>query len=147
MTSVTADELISKMTIAAVEVYILGGEADDSEVGAFKNAIPLIEKAWELTDRQSDEALALIGKQHEAVQAADKDSERDIESVLDEKLLLDTPSGYEILAVIWGLIETAVRIDQREDREKIAYLINYLRDYWDLAEHIRFRRRRKTGTH
>ena len=137
MTSVTADELISKMTIAAVEVYIIGGEADEGEVGAFKDAIPLIEKAWSLTDGQAAEAIALIEKQHEAVRAADKDS-ADIESVLDAKLLLDTPSGYEILAVIWGLIETAVRLDQREEREKIADLINYLRDFWDLAEHISF---------
>jgi hypothetical protein len=100
--TVTADELIKKMTIAAVEVYILGAEAGEGEVGAFKEAIPLIEQAWELTDGQAAEALALIVKQHEAVQAADQSGEKDLESVLDEKLLLDTPSGNEILAVLWG---------------------------------------------
>lgn len=137
MTAISADELIKKMTIAAVEVYIIGGEADESEVGAFKEAIPLIEKAWELTDGQADEALALIKKQHEAVENASENSE-DMESVLDEKLLLDTPIGGEILAVLWALTETAVRLDRREDREKIAGLISYLKDYWDLAEHISF---------
>ena len=134
-TNVTADELIKKMTIAAVEVYILGAEADESEVGAFKEAIPLIEKAWELKDGQAADALTLIERQHEAVENA---SASDMESVLDEKLLLDTPSGNEIIAVLYALIETTVRLDRREDREKIAGLISYLKDFWDLAEHIAF---------
>jgi hypothetical protein len=37
-----------------------------------------------------------------------------------------------------GLIETIVRLDRREDREKIAGLISYLKDFWNLAEHIAF---------
>ena len=136
-TIVSADELVKKMTIAAVEVYILGAEAGENEVCVFKNSIPLIKKAWELTDGQAAEALALIEKQYEAVRNADKDG-GELESVLDEKLLLDTPSGKEILAVLWALIETAVRLDQREDRQMIADLIGYLKDFWNLEEHIAF---------
>lgn len=132
---VSADELVKKMTIAAVEIYILGAEAGENEVCVFKGSIPLIEKAWELTDGQSAEALALIEKQRAAAENATVDS---MESVLDEKLLLDTPSGKEILAVLWALIETAVRLDKREDRQMIVDLIGYLKDFWNLEEHIAF---------
>ena len=136
-TTVTADELIHKLTIAAVEIYILGAEAGEGEVCLFKEAIPLIEYAWELSDEQAAEAIELIEKQYEAVRAADQ-SGADMNSVLDEKFLLDTPCDHEILAVIWGLIETAVRLDRLEDREIIAGLISYLKDFWDFTEHIGF---------
>jgi hypothetical protein len=135
MTTVTPDELIQKLAIAAVEIYILCGESGSDEVEAFKEAIPLIECAWELSDEQAAEAVALIERQFEAVEKAPAD---DMESVFDEKLLLNTTSGGEILAVLWGLIETAIRLERREDREKIVHLIDYLKDFWDLAEHIAF---------
>ena len=136
-TTITADELIHKLTIAAVEIYILGAEAGEGEVCLFKEAIPLIECAWELSDEQAAEAIALIEKQREAVHAADQSGE-DMNSVIDEKLLLDTPCGGEIIAILDALVETIVRIDWRDGRETIARLISYLKDFWDLAEHIAF---------
>ena len=128
--SITVDELIKKMTIAAIEVYILGAELDESEVNTFMDAIPLIEKAWELTDNQAGEALILFDILHETVSQADASK---MESALDEKFLMDTRSGDEMHSVLNALNETAEKLDGVEEREKLATLIRYLKDFWNLA--------------
>ena len=131
-----AAELIKKLTIAAVEVYILGGDGEqaDAEAGLFKDSIPLIAQAWGLENGEAGEALAAIERQYEAVRDADPDEE--IETAVDEKLLLKDPDGPEIISLLWALIDTGERLDRRKDREKIVDLTHYMKDFWDLEELI-----------
>lgn len=133
---IEAAELIERLTIAAVELYSLGCEENGDEVGIFKEAIPLVAKAWELPDECAESALVTIGRQLEAIQNADADGR--FELVMDEDSLLQTLGGAEILEALWALIQTTTRLDEREDREHLTGLIRYLTDFWNLADHISY---------
>ena len=116
--SVTAEELIEKMAVAAVEIDDM--TADSGEVRLFKDAIPLIAEAWGLTEGQAEAAT----------EAPDCEP--------DDKALSGQADANTVMNMLWALTETSVRLERRESREHIAALIGYLMDFWSLEEHLTF---------
>jgi hypothetical protein len=115
---------------------MLGADEDDSDAGAIKDAILLIEKAWGLTGGQAEHAIALIAGQFKLINQKIKTDETIFKIVLDRKLLINYPSSAETLAVLRTLLETIVRLDLQDDREKIVSLMDFLSGFWNIDERV-----------
>jgi len=121
--------LIAKLSIAAVELFSLGAEDDSGEIIIIRDIIPLIAKVWALPDETATKAVAYIEQNLAA--GNNTDGGRPKVSVL-----LGEHSGDEMVSLIWSLLETLVRVDSLYDRELIAEMITYIKDFWDIEGRI-----------
>ena len=92
----------------------LGDEPDsreDSEerIALYLRGIALVGKAWECPE----EAEEAVKELHGAAPAGDT----------------WTPMDEQILTVLWGLFDTAVRLESRDEREEIRQLAQEIMDF------------------
>ena len=126
LTPEAAETLIKNMVIAATEAFSLGAEANSSEIGIFRTAIPIIARAWGVL--MSGEALQSLD---DAIKSITENPELDVKVLGKEVLGPIEPET--INSVTWALVLTLGKLDVREDREAIITLMSYMKDFWNIT--------------
>jgi len=121
---VSPEDMLNFLTAGAVELYALGVTEDICQPDVFRNAMHPLALAWNVEDEQTEHALAAVTEQCKAI-AEDEDYD-------PEKSAFKEPSHKKILAIFATLTDTIVWLDSREDRLRIAELIYFLKDFWDI---------------
>lgn len=100
----------------------------------YERAIILIGSAWGLDPKSAAAQLELIVREKAMVQnATDLDA---VQHVLPESDLPMNASGMETLDNIWDLFETAVQLEDREQREALFRLASELAETQNLLDWI-----------
>ena len=120
---------ISEEAIASLSINGNWIKTDD-----YERAIILTGAAWGLDPKSAAERLELIVRERAVVQnATDLDA---VHQVLPESSLPINASGMETLDTIWDLFETAVQLDDREQREALFRLASELAETQNLLDWI-----------
>ena len=124
------EKLLRQITTEAVNLLALGtpdkpGDASLPEAGA-----TLIVKAWGLPQELLESSTALIQHQKELLATASG------KAALPDDQLLEPYDGGMIAELVWGLFETAIRLDGAEDRQTMYQLALLLADILDFDEWI-----------
>ena len=125
------EKLLRQITTEAVNLLALGttdkpGDASLPEAGA-----TLIVKAWGLPQDLLDNSLALIQRQKRLV------GDGSGKAALPDDELLEPYDGGMIAELVWGLFETAIRLEDPEDRQTMYRLALLLADILDFDEWIK----------
>ena len=114
------EKLLRQITTEAVNLLALGtpdkpGDASLPEAGA-----ALIVKAWGLPQEIHQASVDLIQKEKELVRSGSR------EAALPDSEMLEAYDGEMIVELLWGLFETAVKLDnalERAEMHKLAILM------------------------
>lgn len=125
------EKLLRQITTEAVNLLALGtpdkpGDASLPETGA-----TLIVKAWDLPRDLLDNSLTLIQRQKRLV------GDGSGKAALPDDELLEPYDGGMIAELVWGLFETAIRLEDPEDRQTMYRLALLLADILDFDEWIK----------
>lgn len=121
------DKLLRQITTEAINLLALGGPDNAKAAQLPETGVRLIAKAWGLPQEDLDASTALIQRQKELVSG---------EAALPDDQLLEPYDGGMIAELLWGLFETAVRLEDAGERRTIHYLALYLADALDFDEWI-----------
>ena len=124
MTTEKAAELQDHITREAIAQLALFGRNADTK--HYEQSVKLIGTAWSLPVAMTKQRLELIAQERHAIQIADTVYEA--MHGLSESELPINATGNETLNNVWDLFETAVRLDNRTDRQ-ILY-----NTAWNIAE-------------
>ncbi len=97
-----------------------------AEVKPLEAGIRLLGKAWDLPEEDVQAQLDGIAEERESMMFQIPGDE------LPEDELLNSYDGAKIMELLWGLFNTAVRLDDKDDRNAILKLAKYMADYLDL---------------
>ena len=132
MNTELARDLQYRITKEALAMLVIHGSA--AETKDYERAIILTGAAWGLDPKSAAERLELIVRERAVVQNA-TDLEA-VQHVLPESSLPINASGMETLDTIWDLFETAVQLDDREQREALFRLASELAETQNLLDWI-----------
>lgn len=121
------DKLLRQITTEAINLLALGGPDNTKAAQLPEAGVGLIAKAWGLPQADLDANIALIQRQKELVSG---------EAALPDDQLLEPYDGGMIAELLWGLFETAVRLEDAGERRTIHYLALFLADALDFDEWI-----------
>ena len=137
MTTERAQELQVRITKEALALMVIHGESvstapseEDVSVAHFEEAVTLIGKAWNLPAGDTTESLDLIEREKDVLRriAAGESASH----VLPESELPMNATGMETL----DLFETAVQMDDREQRTAMFKLASELAECQNLLDWI-----------
>ena len=97
-----------------------------AEVKPLEAGIRLLGRAWDLPEEDIQAQLDGIAEERENVMFQIPGDE------LLEDELLNSYDGAKIMELLWGLFNTAVQLDDKDDRKTILKLAKYMADYLDL---------------
>ena len=132
MNTELARDLQYRITKEALAMLVIHGSA--AETDDYERAIILTGAAWGLDPKSAAERLELRVRERAVVQNA-TDLEA-VQHVLPESSLPINASGMETLDTIWDLFETAVQLDDREQREALFRLASELAETQNLLDWI-----------
>ena len=124
------EKLLLQITTEAVNLLALGGLEKAEDAALPVAAVPLIAKAWGLPQGDLEASMVLIQRQKELLAAGSS------EAALPDDKLLEPYDVRMITELIWGLFETAIRLENAEDRLTIHRLALMLADTLDFDEWI-----------
>lgn len=141
MTTERAQELQVRITKEALALMVIHGEIvstapseEDVSVAHFEEAVTLIGKAWNLPAGDTTESLDLIEREKDVLRriAAGESASH----VLLESELPMNATGMETLDNVWDLFETAVQMDDLEQRTAMFKLASELAECQNLLDWI-----------
>ena len=132
--SLEANKLMDKLTLEAVNLFYIGGNPDDPEVRKLEEAIALVAEAWDLPENVIVKSRETIEIEREATRS-EKSGEK-TQTAIPQEEILQCNGGDDIMEVLWGLFETAVRLDTREKRDHILQCARFMADYLGLEEWV-----------
>ena len=124
------EKLLLQITTEAVNLLALGTTDKPGDAALPETGAALIVKAWGLPQELLDNSLALIQRQRRLV------GDGSGKAALPDDQLLEAYDGGMTAELVWGLFETAVRLDDAQDRAKIHELALLLADILDFDEWI-----------
>ena len=122
------EKLLLQITTEAVNLLALGTPDKPADVSLLETGAALTVKAWELPQELADSSAALIQHQKELLATASG------RAALPDDQLLECYDGPMTAELIWGLFETAVRLDDAQDRAAIHQMALLLADALDFDE-------------
>ena len=122
------EKLLLQITTEAVNLLALGTPDKPADVSLLETGAALTVKAWELPQELADSSAALIQHQKELLATASG------RAALPDDQLLECYDGPMTAELIWGLFETAVRLDDAQDRAAIYQMALLLADALDFDE-------------
>ena len=122
------EKLLLQITTEAVNLLALGTPDKPADVSLLETGAALTVKAWELPQELADSSAALIQHQKELLATASG------KAALPDDQLLECYDGPMTAELIWGLFETAVRLDDAQDRAAIQQMALLLADALDFDE-------------
>ena len=122
------EKLLLQITTEAVSLLALGGP-DNIRAAAFPEeaGAALIAKAWGLPQEDLEASTVLIQRQKQMTETAS-------EAALPEDRLLEPCDSGMAAELVWGLFETAVRLDDAGERKTIHQLALLMADILDFDE-------------
>ena len=125
------EKLLRQMTLETVNLLALGGPDRIQEAELPEAGVRLIAKAWGLPPEDLDSSLELIAREKQLVAAGSS------EAVLPDDELAEPFDGGMTAELLWGLFETAVRLDDAGERGTIHYLALQMADALDFDDWLR----------
>ena len=122
------EKLLLQITTEAVNLLALGTPDKPADVSLLETGAALTVKAWGLSQELADSSVALIRHQKELLATASG------KAALPDDQLLECYDGPMTAELIWGLFETAVRLDDAQDRAAIYQMALLLADALDFDE-------------
>ena len=122
------EKLLLQITTEAVNLLALGTQDKPADVSLLETGAALTVKAWGLSQELADSSVALIRHQKELLATASG------KAALPDDQLLECYDGPMTAELIWGLFETAVRLDDAQDRAAIHQMALLLADALDFDE-------------
>ena len=122
------EKLLLQITTEAVNLLALGTPDKPADVSLLETGAALTVKAWGLSQELADSSVALIRHQKELLATASG------RAALPDEQLLECYDGPMTAELIWGLFETAVRLDDAPERATIHQLALLLADALDFDE-------------
>ena len=122
------EKLLLQITTEAVNLLALGTPDKPADVSLLETGAALTVKAWGLSQELADSSVALIRHQKELLATASG------RAALPDDQLLECYDGPMTAELIWGLFETAVRLDDAQDRAAIHQMALLLADALDFDE-------------
>ena len=122
------EKLILQITTEAVNLLALGTPDKPADVSLLETGAALTVKAWGLPQELADSSAALIQHQKELLATASG------RAALPDDQLLECYDGPMTAELIWGLFETAVRLDDAQERAAIHQMALLLADALDFDE-------------
>ena len=122
------EKLLLQLTTEAVNLLALGGPDNTKSARLPEEGVALSAKAWGLPQGDLEASMTLIQKQKELLAAGRS------EAALPDDKLLEPYDVRMITELIWGLFETAIRLEDAEDRLTIHRLALMLADTLDFDE-------------
>ena len=124
------EKLLRQMTVETVNLLALGGPDKVQEAELPEAGVRLIAKAWNLPQANLDDSLGLIQLEKQLVAAGSS------EAVLPDNELAEPFDGGMTAELLWGLFETAVRLDDADERKTIHCLALQMADALDFDDWI-----------
>ena len=122
------EKLLLQITTEAVNLLALGTQDKPADVSLLETGAALTVKAWGLPQELLESSTALIRHQKELLATASG------KAALPDDQLLECYDGPMTAELIWGLFETAVRLDDAQDRAAIHQMALLLADALDFDE-------------
>ena len=122
------EKLLLQITTEAVNLLALGTPDKPADVSLLETGAALTVKAWGLSQELADSSAALFRHQKELLATASG------RAALPDEQLLECYDGPMTAELIWGLFETAVRLDDAQERATIHQLALLLADALDFDE-------------
>jgi len=122
------EKLLLQITTEAVNLLALGTQDKPADVSLLETGAALTVKAWGLPQELLESSTALIQHQKELLATASG------KAALPDDQLLECYDGPMTAELIWGLFETAVRLDDAQERATIHQLALLLADALDFDE-------------
>ena len=122
------EKLLLQITTEAVNLLALGTPDKPADVSLLETGAALTVKAWGLSQELADSSAALIQHQKELLATASG------KAALPDDQLLECYDGPMTAELIWGLFETAVRLDDAQERAAIHQMALLLADALDFDE-------------
>ena len=122
------EKLLLQITTEAVNLLALGTQDKPADVSLLETGAALTVKAWGLPQELLESSTALIQHQKELLATASG------KAALPDEQLLECYDGPMTAELIWGLFETAVRLDNTQDRAAIHQMALLLADALDFDE-------------
>lgn len=122
------EKLLRQITTEAVNLLALGTPDKPADVSLLETGAALTVKAWGLSQELADSSAALIQHQKELLATTSG------KTALPDDQLLECYDGPMTAELIWGLFETAVRLDDAQDRAAIYQMALLLADALDFDE-------------
>lgn len=122
------EKLLLQITTEAVNLLALGTPDKPADVSLLETGAALTVKAWGLSQELADSSAALIRHQKELLATASG------RAALPDDQLLECYDGPMTAELIWGLFETAVRLDDAQERAAIYQMALLLADALDFDE-------------
>ena len=124
------EKILQQITAEAINGLELGGQVDHPSIKKMETAVGLIAKAWGLPQEIHQASVDLIQKEKELVRSGSR------EAALPDNELLEPYDGEMIVELLWGLFETAVKLEDAQDRAAIHELAIMTADNLSLDEWI-----------
>ena len=122
------EKLLLQITTEAVNLLALGTQDKPADVSLLEAGAALTVKAWGLPQELLESSTALIQHQKELLATASG------KAALPDEQLLECYDGPMTAELIWGLFETAVRLDDAQERAAIHQMALLLADALDFDE-------------
>ena len=122
------EKLLLQITTEAVNLLALGTQDKPAGVSLLETGAALTVKAWGLPQELLESSTALIQHQKELLATASG------KAALPDDQLLECDDGPMTAELIWGLFETAVRLDDAQERAAIHQMALLLADALDFDE-------------
>lgn len=122
------EKLLLQITTEAVNLLALGTPDKPADVSLLETGAALTVKAWGLSQELTDNSAALIQHQKELLATASG------RAALPDDQLLECYDGPMTAELIWGLFETAVRLEDAQERASIHRLALLLADILDFDD-------------
>ncbi len=124
------EKLLRQITAETINGLGLGGPADHPTITTMETGAGLIAKAWNLPQETLQSSIDLIQRQNQNIRSGSG------ESVLPPDEDLESYDGPMIVELLWGLFETAVKLEDAPDRAAIHELAILMADSLSLDEWI-----------
>ena len=124
------EKLLRQITTEAVNLLALGGPENIKAAELPADSVSLIAEAWGLPQRDLDTSIGLIEKQKELTNAGAS------EGALPDGEMWEQYDGGMVAELLWGLFETAIRLEDGQDRFTVYQLALMLADTLDFDEWI-----------
>ena len=132
MTTERAIELQSNITKEAIAMLVIHGHAVETD--SYEKAVRLIGKAWSLPAVDTEQCIAMLEQEKEV--ASTTPAPQTATHVLPESELPMNATGMQTLDNVWDLFETAVQLDNREERKQLFGMATELAECQNLLDWI-----------
>lgn len=124
------EKLLRQVTAETINGLELGGEIDHPSIVKLETAVGLIAKAWKLPQETLQSSIDLIQRQKQNILSGSGGG------VLPPDEDLESYDGPMIVELLWGLFETAIKLEDVQDRTVIHETAVLIADSLSLDEWI-----------